>query len=148
MHSRICRLALVSLLAFAVTALWQVNGGEVSAQGRHVTIQDNNAPAPRDAFDPDQGRWRFNPANVEVERGEQVVFKSPPGNDHPHTVTNLRRIGGPDPVPVTFRAGEIFDSGRIEPGESWTLETGGLAPGHYPYLCRLHPWMSGEVTVK
>jgi plastocyanin len=33
------------------------------------------------------------------------------------------------------------------PGNSWSLDTSGLAAGHYGYYCRLHPWMVGSLTV-
>ena len=38
-----------------------------------------------------------------------------------------------------------FDSGVVLPGRSSTLP--GLAPGHYPYICRLHPIMHGVLIV-
>jgi plastocyanin len=129
---------------------------EVAADGRHVVIKDNDAPSPAGGvFDPRQGRWQFNPANIEVTRGEEVVFQSPPSNDHPHTATSLTRSGGP--TTKTFEVGRIFDSSpgavvadidRIEPGEIWTLQTSGLPRGHYAYVCRLHPWMVAEITIK
>jgi plastocyanin len=139
---------LVALVALVAVLLSQATGGEVAAQGRRVTIQDNKAPSPAQGFDPAQGRWQFNPTNVEVTRGERIEFQSPPGNDHPHTVTNLARTSSPTALPVSFVAGNLFDSGLIQPGGSWTLDTSALAVGHYPYVCRLHPWMTGEVTVK
>jgi plastocyanin len=146
------RLGLVPVVALAVAAGWSAAHatveGSVTAQGRHVTIQDNRALDPRQGFDPAQGHWQYNPNNVEVARGEPVVFNSPRGNDHPHTVTNLQRTSPPTTLPVSFTAGNIFDSGIIEPGGSWTLQTASLAPGNYAYLCRLHPWMNGEVTVR
>jgi plastocyanin len=139
---------LVTIVGAAAVLLSLSASGEAAADGRHVTIQDNNAPSPKDGFDPKQGRWQFNPNNIEVERGEPVVFKNPSGNDHPHTVTNLRRTSPATTVPATFVGGDIFDSGNINPGQSFTLDTGTLAVGHYPYVCRLHPFMNGEITVK
>jgi plastocyanin len=138
---------LVTVVGVAAVLLALSSSGEVAADGRHVTIQDNKAPSPKDGFDPRQGRWQFNPNNVEVKRGEPVVFTNPPGNDHPHTVTNLRRTSPPLTVPATFVGGDLFDSGNIESGQSFTLNTANLAQGHYPFVCRLHPWMTGEVTV-
>ena len=38
-----------------------------------------------------------------------------------------------------------FDSGIVRPSGDFTLS--GLAPGQYPYLCRIHPIMYGVVTV-
>ena len=85
---------------------------------------------------------------VEVKRGDRILFRSPSKNHFPHTVTDLERTSNPTSLPVEFEAGNEFDSGLIDPGESWTLDTGSLDVGHYPYLCRLHPWMVGAITVK
>ena len=139
---------LVALAGAAAVLLSLATSGEVAAAGGHVVIKDNDAPTPQLGFEPRQGRWQFNPTNIEVTRGEPVVFNSPSSNDHPHTVTNLARTGAPTVVPVSFVAGNIFDSGLIQPGGSFTLDTSTLAPGNYAYLCRLHPWMNGEITVK
>ena len=112
-----------------------------------MTIKDNEALSPQVGFDPRQGRWQFNPTNIQVTRGEPVVFESTPSNTDPHTVTNLARTSSPVSVPVSFVGGNLFDSGFIQPGTSWTLDTSTLAPGNYPFVCRLHPWMNGEITV-
>ena len=139
---------LVTVVGVAAVFLALSSSGEVAADGRHVTIQDNKAPSPKDGFDPDQGRWQFNPNNLEVARGEPVVFQIPPGMKHGHTVTNIRRTTPPTAVPGAFVAGDLFHSGIFDPGESYTLDTGSLPVGHYPYVCLLHPWMNGEITVK
>ena len=148
MHLRMRWPGLMTVVGVATVLVSLSTSGEVAAEDRHVTMQDNKAPSPKDGFDPQQGRWQFNPNNVEVTRGERIVFQNPRGNDHPHTVTNLRRTSPPTTVPATFVGGDIFDSGNVDPGGSYTLDTGPLPVGHYPYVCRLHPWMTGEVTVK
>src|SRR4051794_34666427 len=142
MRLRIRLSVLGTLVAAAVALLWLSTGGEVAAAGRHVVIKDNEALSPQVGFDPWQGRWQFNPTNIEVTRGEPVVFDSPPSNIDPHTVTSLVRAGSPFPPPpapplpplplppVQFRGGTVFDSSPtaaqlIQPGTSWTLETGG-----------------------
>jgi plastocyanin len=139
---------LATVVGVAAVLLSLSTSGEVAAADRRVTVQDNNAPSPKVAFDPDQGRWQFNPNNIEVEQGDRVVFEIPPGMKHGHTVTDISRTTGPTTVPGTFAAGGRFHSGIFDPGGSFTLDTGNLDAGHYPYVCLLHPWMTGEVTVK
>jgi plastocyanin len=148
MRSRIRWLALMPLLALAAVFLWQIDGREAAAKDRRVLIRDNDAPSPLDGFDPDQGKWDFKPRRVEVTAGDQVTFRSPAGNDHPHTVTDLALTGPPTNVPASFSAGGIFDSDQIDPGETFTLDTSKLKPGNYAYVCRFHPWMNGEITIK
>jgi plastocyanin len=46
---------------------------------------------------------------------------------------------------VTANDGE-FDSGLIEPGQSWEREF--AEPGEYPYHCTPHPFMTGRVIVE
>ncbi len=115
-----------------------------------MTIHDTAAPGP--TFDPDQWKWFFAPDRLVVTRGEKVEFYNQGGNDHPHTVTSLERVGNPFASPVQVVAGRVFDSSPtpdklIQPGGEFVLDTRTLAPGNYTYFCKLHPWMVGEFTV-
>ncbi len=44
-------------------------------------------------------------------------------------------------------AGQLFDTGLINAGESGTLDTAGLDPGEYDYFCIVHPYMVGKLQV-
>jgi len=112
-----------------------------------VVMYDSDTPPPP-TFDPAQGDWSYAPYHVQVPRGEPITFLSPTSNHFPHTVTSITRGDAPN----TLATGARFDSSpdpstRIQPGESWTLDTAGLDPGHYAYYCRVHLWMLGSVTV-
>ncbi|HLH24207.1 MAG TPA: plastocyanin/azurin family copper-binding protein [Chloroflexota bacterium] len=139
-------LALIPALALALGLAWWPPA-PASAATATVTIYDGDTPPPP-TFDPAQGWWGYAPLHVEVKRGEPVVFYNPETNRFPHTVTSISRGDGAG----TLAAGAQFDSTpdpntRINPGESWTLDTSTLNPGHYAYYCRLHLWMLGSVTV-
>ncbi len=41
---------------------------------------------------------------------------------------------------------ELFDSGHLDPFESYTLDFNEI--GTYDYFCTLHPWMKGQVIVE
>ena len=41
---------------------------------------------------------------------------------------------------------ELFDSGHLDPFESYTLDFDEI--GTYDYFCTLHPWMQGQVIVE
>ena len=41
---------------------------------------------------------------------------------------------------------ELFDSGHLDPFESYTLDFDEI--GTYDYFCTLHPWMKGQVIVE
>ena len=75
----------------------------------------------------------FDPDEVSVERGTFVVW----ANDDVvmHTVTSQDD------------GGAAFDSGFVEAGAEFALDTAGLDPGEYPYYCLVHPWMTSVLTV-
>jgi plastocyanin len=139
-------LALLPALALVVGLAW-LTAPPVVAATATVTMFDGDTPPPP-TFDPAQGWWSYAPYHVEVKRGDAVVFHNPSTNRFPHTVTSITRGEGAN----NLAAGARFDStpdssARIMPGESWTLDTSTLDPGHYAYYCRLHLWMLGSITV-
>ena len=75
----------------------------------------------------------FDPDEASVERGTFVVWT----NDDlvMHTVTSQDD------------AGAAFDSGFVEAGAEFAVDTSGLDPGDYPYYCLVHPWMTSVLTV-
>lgn len=54
------------------------------------------------------------------------------------------------PHTVTHRVTEspLFDSGLINVGTVWTLDTSELAEGEYEYYCTLHPFMTAFLTIQ
>lgn len=77
----------------------------------------------------------FNVSNLNIEAGTTVTWTNT--SDVNHTVTSGTR-GDAD-------AGELFDSGSIAPGGtfSFTFENA----GSYAYFCAFHSGMDAEVTV-
>ena len=74
--------------------------------------------------------FSFSPAKVTVTPGEKV------------TVTNK------DSVAHTVTANDKkFNTGDIEPGKTVTF-TAPSSPGSCPYICAIHQYMTGMLTVK
>jgi plastocyanin len=74
----------------------------------------------------------FQPAKLEIDVGDRVIWSfSHQGESHTTTAK-----GG---------QADKWDSGLKEPGESFarTFST----PGRFDYICRPHPFMTGEITV-
>lgn len=71
----------------------------------------------------------FTPENLTVPAGTRVTWRNTDGMTHT----------------VTSDSG-IFDSGNLSNNAvySYTFDT----PGVYPYFCRLHPGMTGTITVE
>ena len=68
------------------------------------------------------------PAHIDILRGDQVVWRN--ASFRNHTVTSS--AGG-------------FDSGMVQPGRTFTQVFS--ADGSFPYACKLHPSVQGEVDV-
>ncbi len=77
----------------------------------------------------------FVPKSVTISTGSPIKWENPTGSEH--TVTHIGCVDEGDLC--------AFDSGLMLP--SGTFAVPGLAPGRYPYLCRIHPIMRGVITV-
>ena len=44
--------------------------------------------------------------------------------------------------------GETFDSGLLNAGEIFTLDSNNLDLGSYEYLCIVHPWMVSTIVIE
>lgn len=83
--------------------------------------------------------FAFEPETVEVPVGTQVHWTNE--DMFAHTVTS----GGPDDPTGRFDA-DLGDLGSVEAAGT-TFEHVFDEPGTYPYFCRFHPKMQGEVVV-
>ena len=93
--------------------------------------------ATADAEHPAQGavhtvvieNMQFNPAELQVRRGERIVWVNK--DLFPHTVTS---------------GSHAFDSGSIAATSSWTYVA--RKAGEYAYGCTFHPTMKGVLKVQ
>jgi len=74
------------------------------------------------------------PSLIVIEKGKQVTWVNE--DSAFHSVTS----GFYDAQT------ELFDSGHLDPFESYTLTFDEI--GTYDYFCTLHPWMKGQVIVE
>lgn len=74
------------------------------------------------------------PSNIVIEKGKQVTWVNE--DSAFHSVTS-----GFYETPT-----ELFDSGHLDPYESYTLTFD--ESGTFDYFCTLHPWMNGQVIVE
>jgi plastocyanin len=80
-----------------------------------------------------KGQTFYDPQEISVTKGTSVVWNNE--DEVMHTVTSS----------IDF--GEMFDSGIIDPGNTFQIDTANLALGEYEYMCIVHPWMIGSVNV-
>jgi len=74
------------------------------------------------------------PSLIVIEKGKQVTWVNE--DSAFHSITS-----GFYTAPT-----ELFDSGYLDPFESYTLTFD--EAGTYDYFCTLHPWMQGQVIVE
>ena len=116
------RIALL-LGAVGVTALLAAGAPELTAAGEAVVAAATSpATVKIDNF-------AFTPATLTVTAGTTVTWKNE--DDSPH------RIGDKDGT---------FKSAALDTDDTFTHTF--AAPGEYPYICTIHPYMVGKIIVK
>jgi plastocyanin len=93
------------------------------------------ATPPYTAIIIDSGSPYFVPKSAIVSSGDPIRWENPTATEHTITHAGCLQDGNAC----------AFDSGIVLPNGNFTLP--GLAPGRYPYLCRIHPIMHGIITV-
>jgi plastocyanin len=100
-----------------------------------LTAWPSTAMAPYTAIIIDSGSPYFVPKSATVSTGAPIRWENPTPTEHTITHMGCMEDG----------ASCAFDSGIVMPNGTFTLP--GLAPGHYPYFCRVHPIMRGTIIV-
>ncbi len=78
----------------------------------------------------------FSPQNVTVIIGHNNTVEWTNNDTAPHTVTSTT-------IPVGAAS---YNSGLLSPGQTFVYTF--LVPGTYDYICTIHSWMHGTVTVE
>jgi plastocyanin len=99
------------------------------------TAWPTTAMPPYTAIVIDSGSPYFVPKSATVASGAPIRWENPTATEH--TITHVDCLKEPTAC--------AFDSGLVLPNGSFTVP--GLAPGRYPYLCRIHPIMHGIIIV-
>jgi len=81
-----------------------------------------------------QGNPDYDPDVAYVPKGHIVEWTNE--DSFPHTATSSVDLG------------ETFDSGLIDEGEKFQLDTSELEIGEYDYVCSLHPWMVSKLFIE
>ncbi|WUH94887.1 cupredoxin domain-containing protein [Streptomyces sp. NBC_00433] len=74
--------------------------------------------------------FAFNPSSLTVRAGAVVTVTNSDSTTHTVTATGAK----------------AFDTGDIAPGRTMTF-TAPSKTGSYPYICTIHPFMKGTLTV-
>lgn len=81
-----------------------------------------------------QGNPDYDPDIAYVQKGFIVEWINE--DSAAHTVTSSEDMG------------ETFDSGMINGGEKFKLDTSEFEIGKYPYFCVVHPWMKSQLIIE
>ena len=109
--------------AVAVTALLAATLPELTAAGEAVVAAAASAPTVK------IDNFTFAPATLTVTAGTTVTWKNE--DDSPH------RIGDKNGT---------FKSAALDTDDTFSHTF--AAPGEYPYICTIHPYMVGKIIVK
>ena len=80
----------------------------------------------------------FEPNEAVIDVGGEVTWENVDSTSHTVTSGDLKA----DPEDV----GTLFDSSLVMPDKTWKHTF--TEAGTFPYLCQIHPWMVGVVTVQ
>lgn len=118
-HRRLmCTLTALALGAIVLTGCGSSSGSKTTAK----------APAAANTII--VKNFAFTPKNLTVKPGATVTVKNQ--DSVTHTVT---------------AAGKAFDSGDVTSSKTMTFTAPGQ-PGTYSFICSIHPYMKGTLTVK
>jgi plastocyanin len=78
-----------------------------------------------------QGNPDYDPDPITIKQGDGVQWTNK--DNSPHTVTSKQE--------------GVFDSGIINAGGNWLLNSAEISPAEYEYFCTLHPFMAGKLVV-
>ena len=81
----------------------------------------------------EQGNPDYEPDEAFVPQGHTIEWVN--NDEMSHTVTSS----------IDF--GETFDSGLLNAGDVFTLDSNKLDLGSYEYLCIVHPWMISTIVI-
>ena len=82
----------------------------------------------------EQGNPDYGPDEAFVSQGHTIQWTN--DDEMSHTVTSS----------IDF--GETFDSGLLNGGETFSLDSDTLDLGSYEYLCIVHPWMVSTIVIE
>jgi len=122
---------------YTVTGKYGPNGKAVSL---FFTIKNPDANIVRIPFGSNTGDEKFNftPSQITVKFGAEITWIN---NDNGvHTV-----VSGKSGINNVMYADGVFDSGPFGPQVNFTQSF--FKEGNYQYFCKLHPWLTGQVTV-
>jgi len=118
-----CRRIVLLLGAVGVTGLLAAALPELTAAGEAVVAAAASAPTVK------IDNFTFAPATLTVTAGTTVTWKNE--DDSPH------RIGDKNGT---------FKSAALDTDDTFSHTF--AAPGEYPYICTIHPYMVGKIVVK
>lgn len=82
----------------------------------------------------EEGNPDYGPDIAIVQQGHVIEWTN--ADSIVHTVTNSEPYG------------ELFDSGMMDAGETYTLDTTNMEIGEYEYVCSLHPYMVATIIIE
>jgi plastocyanin len=85
-----------------------------------------------------QGNPSYDPDTSKASTGALVTWTN--ADVTIHTATS--GSGPQDP-----NSGKLFDSSFLNPNQKYSVPASKISPGDHPYYCKIHPYMTGKITI-
>ena len=85
-----------------------------------------------------QGNPNYDPNAAKVSTDALVTWSN--SDNVPHTATSGSGIQDPN-------TGKLFDSDILNSGQKYSIPASKIGLGEHPYHCKIHPYMTGKITV-
>jgi plastocyanin len=85
-----------------------------------------------------QGNPSYSPDTTKASTNALVTWTN--DDTVPHTATSGSGLQDPN-------SGKLFDSDIMSPNQKYSLPASKIGQGEHPFYCKLHPYMTGKISI-
>jgi plastocyanin len=85
-----------------------------------------------------QGNPNYSPDTTKASTNALVTWTN--DDTVPHTATSGSGLQDPN-------SGKLFDSDIMSPNQKYSLPASKIGQGEHPFYCKLHPYMTGKISI-
>jgi plastocyanin len=85
-----------------------------------------------------QGNPNYSPDTTKASNNALVTWTN--DDTVPHTATSGSGLQDPN-------SGKLFDSDILSPNQKYSIPASKIGQGEHPFYCKIHPYMTGKISV-